>query len=279
MSTVEEIEFKYELEYTNETKEKYSDIIVKIFNHEDINIEDDPEIKIIKAHYYIKNDVPFKGEQLLLELADRNYLDGIHNLAVFYYSNNDYENAMKYLKIGTDQHYIKSTVNLAYLYYLSKDFEAFLKYNKIGIDNNYPMAFINMGLYLWNIVKDEKEAFLYLNKLSSHESFFTIAKLLNEKSSLKNRDMIIFNCIKALQLRIEKSYINLLNEHTTTLERYFLYKEHNINIETEIKTIDSYCPVCLNYKNLLELICKHSICLDCLKQTKIKTCLICSEFI
>ncbi len=279
MLPIEAIEYTYNLEYSDEIKNKYSDIIIKIFNHENVNINDDPEIKIIKAHYYIANNVPFKAEQILLDLVDENNLDGIYNLALFYYGNEEYEKAMEYLKMATEKNHIKSSVNLAYLYYMYKDYDNFNKYNQIGLDNNYPMALIHLGLYTWYVLKNEDEAFKLFNKVSSHHSFFTIAKLLDEKSSLKNRDMIIFNCIKALQLKIKKNYIDLLYEHTTTLQRYILYKDNNIEIKSEINTFDNYCPICLEYKNLIELICKHSLCMDCIKKTQFKNCLICNEFI
>jgi hypothetical protein len=279
MTTVEEIEFKYNLEYSDEIKNKYNDIIIKIFNHEDININNDPEIKIIKAHYYIANNASFKGEQLLLELAYENNLDGFYNLSLYYYINNEQEKSIEYLQIGADQNHIKSSVNLAYLYYMYKDYDNFNKYNKIGIDNNNQMALIHLGLYTWHVLQNEGDALALFNKVSSHHSFFTIAKLLNEKSSLKNRDMIIFNCIKALQLKIKKVYIDLLSEHTTTLQRYCLYKDNNINIKSEIKTFDNYCPICLQYTNLIELICKHSLCIECVKKTKFVNCSICNEFI
>ncbi len=158
MLTVEEIEFKYNLEYTNEIKNKYGDIIIKIFNHENIDNDTDPQIKIIKAHYYIGNNAPFKGEQLLLELVDQNNVDGIYNLALYYYINEEYDKTMEYLKKGTDLNHINSSINLAYLYYIYKDYENFHKYNKIGIDNNNSMALIYNALYIWHVKKDEKTA-------------------------------------------------------------------------------------------------------------------------
>ncbi len=279
MLTVEEIEFKYNLEYTNEIKNKYGDIIIKIFNHENIDNDTDPQIKIIKAHYYIGNNAPFKGEQLLLELVDQNNVDGIYNLALYYYINEEYDKTMEYLKKGTDLNHINSSINLAYLYYIYKDYENFHKYNKIGIDNNNSMALIYNALYIWHVKKDEKTAILILEQIHNCEAYFTIAKLLNENNSLAHRYIIITNCINALKLKIKPVYINLLSEHTTTLQRYCLYKENNININLDIIKIDNYCPMCLKYKNLIQLICKHSICMDCIKKTNFNKCLICNELI
>ncbi len=281
MSTVEEIEFNYNLDYKEEIKNKYGDIIIQIFNNEDVKIENDPEIQIIKAQYYIANKAPFNAEQILLKLAEQNHLDGIYNLALYYYIENDHDQSMTCLIRGAEANHLKSIVNLSYMYYLDKDYDNFIKYNNIGIENNEPMAFIYIALYNWYVLNNESEAFRYLNIHLNCHSFFTTALLLNEKNSLKNREMIIFNCIKALQLKINKTYINLLNEHTTTLHRYILYIDNNINtkfIPNEIILIDNYCPICLEYNKLIKLICKHSICIKCVKKNLIN-CLVCNEFI
>lgn len=281
MSTVEEIEFNYNLDYKEEIKHKYGDIIIKIFNNEEVNIDNDPEIQIIKAQYYIANNVPFNAEKILLKLAEQNHLDGMYNLALYYYIENEYEQAMIYLKKGAQENHLKSIVNLAYMYYIDKDYDNFIKYNNIGLANNEPMAFIYIALYNWYILNNEAEAFKCLTVHLNCHSYFTMAKLLNERNSLKNREMIIFNCIMALQLKINKTYINLLNEHTTTLQRYILYTENNINtnfISKEIIIIDNHCPICLEYNKLIKLICLHSICIKCIKKN-ITNCSVCREFI
>ncbi len=285
-SSIEEIEFENNLDFTKDNIKKYHNNIIDIFNNSNIN----NDMNIIFALYYLSINDYDKANDILLKLHNSGDLDATCTLAIFHHVyNNDKNKAMEYFKFASNKGHLLSSFNLAFEYLCDGEFELFLHYNDIENNMNNGYALINHAIYLWNIKKDyinsEKYFKIAFNNYYNYRAYFEYAKLI------KNIDIKKELLIKAIKLKPKKIYIDMLKKITDDFERYELYKKNDINSKFiynydrfQFNIINnlsrfSRCPCCINindYKmELTTLKCNHSFCNDCIKKYCKKKCCIC----
>lgn len=300
---LEEIELHCNFDFEPIIKEKYSNIILDIFNNmcpDNYNISldynMDADVKIIIALYYISKKDYNKAIDILFEAIthaslednDDTNLRATCTLGILYNILNDKHKSIYYFEIGANKKHIHSCTNLAFEYLSQGEFDLFLKYNQIGLECNNDNALINQGIYLWNVIKDFDNSILIFNNLINNNNYracFEYAKLIgdiNQKIEL---------LAKAIKLKPKKIYIETLKKYTDKFERNSIYLKYNIktqqlknydNIEFNIKyniSKFSRCPICFNNGpekiELLTLQCNHSFCINCLKKYCNNKCCLC----
>ena len=286
---IEEIELYNNLDFEQNIKEKYNNIIIDIFNNNcPDKYDNDNNIQIISALYYYAHKDYNKAINLLLSSHNMDNLTATCSLGILYNILDEKDKSIKYLTYGADKNHILSATNLAYEYLCQGDFSLFLYYNKMGLDVNDENALINSIIYNWNIKKDYNLAINIFNKISNnYRACYEYAKLHKDIDEKKKY------LIKAIQLKPKKAYIEMLIKHTGDYERYLLYKKNNININQLINidnaltikylendiTKFSKCPICINNssekKELFKLKCNHSFCNNCIIKYSQKSCCIC----
>ncbi len=296
---MDDIELYCNFDFEPEIKEKYSNIIIDIFNNncpgKYYNNSMDADIMIIIALYDISKKDYESAIDMLLEAINRNsiaYMRASCTLGILYNILNDKEQSIYYFKKGADDRHILSATNLAFEYLCQGEFDLFLKYNQIGLDNQTEStenALINQAIYFWNVLKKYNKAIDIFNKIinTNYRACYEYAKLVGNIEQKKEL------LIKAIKLKPKICYINMLKKITNNFERYELYKNYNIktesfqnydNFEFNIKfniSRFSRCPICINYKttsNKIELFtlkCNHSFCENCIKKYCKKNCCLC----
>lgn len=289
---LDDIELYYNLDFEPDIKTKYGFIIIDLFNNMCPNKYQslkDPDIMSILATYYISKKEHDKGIDILLEINNN---EAYCTLGILYNILNDKEKSIHFFKLGADNEHIYCSVNLAFEYLCQGEMDLFLKYNKMGLDNNNETALINLGIYYWNIKKEHFNAINIFNSLfknNNYRAFYEYAKLITDKNEKK------IYLLKALQIKIKKTYIDMLILLTGDYERYMLYKKYNIDINKiinidlfitnlhlnsfyEFQNISKYsrCPACIidEKKELFKLKCNHSFCNNCIiKYCKNKCCI------
>jgi hypothetical protein len=290
-NSIEEIEYYNDLDFREEIVKKYSDIILNIFNNHpyDYNLDDynqDYNIQIIYALYYLSTNNIDKGKEILLNLHNNSCFDATCTLAVYLKKQNSHDPlVIEYLTHAANNGHILSSINLGFEYYIKGDFDNFLKYTKIGLVNEIDMAYINMGIYHNNITKYDKISGFFFEKAlskNSHRAFYHYSKLnINNKR--------IEYLMKAIKIKIKKKYLEELIKYTTISERYILCKDYYINTtkfakyDTSIniylynQKLYNYCPIHIDEKvELLQLKCEHSFCINCINKFCKKKCPICN---
>jgi hypothetical protein len=277
-----QIEYINNYEFKSNIIDKYSHIIIDIFN-KNINKylnSDDDEIQIILSLFYFSIKEYKLGEDILVNLHNKNNYHATCCLGV-YYKNilNDNDKSIFYLKIAANNNDIIAIMNLAYYYLTIRDFDNFDKYNKIGLEQDNEIYYYNMALFEW--FNDKNEAMIYFNKLfelKNYRGYYLYSTLIiNIKEKIKY-------IMLAIQIKPKKIYIDYLKEYTNNFERYILYNKYNIDDKLvsmieNINIIDNlYCPICLDKKNykLVKLKCNHSICFNCINLiSKSNKCCLC----
>jgi hypothetical protein len=275
-----QIEYINNYEFKPEIINKYSDIIIDIFNkniNKYINNEDD-EIQIILSLYYFSIKEYNLGENILINLHNKDNCHASCSLGVYYKSIlNNNEKAIYYFSKAADNNNIDAMMNLAYYYLTNNNIEEFTKYNKLSNDNDHELYNINMALYYWFIDINKNTAMIYFNKLfnlQSYRGYYLYATLtINIKDKMKY-------LMQAILIKPKKIYIDYLKEYKNNFERYVLYNEYNIDIKLysiieNITIIYNICPLCLIYDKLIKLKCTHSICISCIKQFLLNKCCLC----
>jgi tetratricopeptide (TPR) repeat protein len=291
---IEEIELYCNFDFEPEIKEKYSNIIIDIFNNKCpglyYNNNMDADMMIIIALYDISKQDYESAIDMLLEAIKRDNMRASCTLGILYNILNNKEQSIYYFKKGADKGNILSSTNLAFEYLCQGEFDLFFKYNQIGLNYNDENALINQSIYYWNVLKNYEEATKNFNKIinKNYRACYEYAKLVGNIEQKKEL------LIKAIKLKPKICYINMLKKITNNFERYELYKKYNIktesfqnydNFEFNIKfniSRFSRCPICINYKqtssNKIELFtlnCDHSFCGNCIKKYCKNNCFLC----
>lgn len=280
---LDEIELKYNFDFELEIKNKYSSMIIDIFNNncsEKYYNNMDSDMMIIIALHNIYNKKYDMAIDILLEAINRNNLRASNTLGILYNILNNKEESIKYFKYGADKGHILSSTNLAFEYLCQGEFNLFLEHNQIGLKYNDENALINNAIYLWNVLKNYNIAIDIFNKLiNNNRACYEYAKLINFDD--KKKELLI----NAIKLKPKICYINMLKKITNDFERYELYKKNNINMEL-LKDYDKFefntyiinkCPICykLEKMELFTLKCNHSLCIECLKKYCKNKCYLC----
>jgi hypothetical protein len=293
---LEDIELYCNLDFDPDMKKKYENIIIDIFNNfnnmcPDNNNQDNPDIMVIVALYYISKKEFTTAINILLEAINNNYNYNIScTLGIILNILNKKEDSIKYFKLGADNNHILSATNLAYEYLCQGNRDLYFYYNNIGLINNDENAQINKAIYLWNFKKDIISAEEIFNNLSNnYRAYYEHAKLISDIN--KKKELLM----KAIQLKPKKPYIDMLISLTGDYERNLLYKKYNININKLINIDNSItirylendisrysrCPTCYNNitsnikTELFKLKCNHSLCNDCIIKYCKNNCCIC----
>ena len=292
---IEDIELKCNFDFEPIIKHKYGNIIIDIFNNECAgkyyNNTMDADIMIIIALYDIYNEDYESAIDMLSEAIKRNSFRASCTLGILFNILDNKKESIKYFKLGADEGHILSATNLAFEYLCQGEFNLFIKYNKIGLDNQLKgpdeNALINQGIYLWNVLKKHDEATHIFNKLiaTNYRACFEYSKLINNLYIKKEL------LIKAIKLKPKQIYIDMLKNIKCNFERYELYNNYNIKIDT-FKNYDNFefnikfnmtrynrCPACIDDKydkiELFTLNCNHSFCSNCIKKYCNKKCALC----
>jgi hypothetical protein len=292
---LEDIELYCNLDFDPDMKKKYENIIIDIFNNfnnmcHDNNNQDNPDIMVIVALYYISKKEFTIAINILLEAINNNYNN--YNisctLGIILNILNKKEDSIKYFKLGADNNHILSATNLAYEYLCQGNRDLYFYYNNIGFINNDENAQINKAIYLWTFKKDIISAEEIFNNLSNnYRAYYEHAKLISDIN--KKKELLM----KAIQLKPKKPYIDMLISLTGDYERNLLYKKYNININKLINIDNSItirylendisrysrCPTCCNNikikTELFKLKCNHSLCYNCIVKYCKNNCCIC----
>ncbi len=254
-------------------------------NHSDYHsdYQNDYDIQIIYALYYLTNNNINKGKEILLNLHNNNYYDATCTLVVYLKKNNHYDPLiMEYLTHAANNNHVISSINLGFEYFVKGDFENFIRYTKIGLENEIDMAYINMGIYHNNITKYDKISDYFFEKalnMKTHRSYYYYYYYKTKK---------IEHLIQAIKIKLKKMYIEELIKNTTISERYILCKDYYINTTNYAKydpsiniyifnqRLFNYCPLHIDEKiELLQLKCEHSFCIECINKICKKKCPIC----
>jgi hypothetical protein len=278
-----QIEYINNYDFKPEIIDKYSDIIIDIFNkniNQYINNKDD-DIQIILALYYFSINEYNLGEDILIKLHNKDNYNASCSLGVYYKSIlNNNEKAIYYFMQAAEAKHIDALMNLAYYYLTNNNIDEFNKYNKLSNDYDHELYNINMALFNWFIDMKKNVAMTYFNKLfemKSYRGYYLYATLtINIKDKIKYLMLAIF-------IKPKKIYIDCLKEYTSNFERYVLYNEYNIDVKLysmieNIKVIYNMCPLCLINTKLIQLKCFHSICITCIKKYNIyilNKCVMC----
>jgi hypothetical protein len=283
---IEEIEFDNNLDFKDEIKIKYNNIIIEIFNGSNKYINTiNTELQIILGLYYIKTKNYDKAYNILLFAHNIGDLDATCTLAIFYHTyRNNRQKAIEYFKYAADRGHTLAANNLAFEYLSIGEFDLFFKYNDIDNNMNNENALINHGIYLYNVLKDYDNSEECFN-INNYRAYFEYSKLV---PNIEYKKQLL---IKAIKLKPKKIYIDMLKKITDDFERNELYKKNNINTNI-FKNYDNNqfnitnnlnrfnrCPICINNNNykieLITLKCNHSFCNDCIKKYCKKKCCIC----
>jgi len=290
---LDDIELYYNLEFEPEIKEKHKHIIIDLFNNMcPNNYQDSKDVDIMRivAIYYISQNKIDKAINILKEINNN---DAYCTLGILYNILDDKEKSIYYFKLGAINNHILSSVNLAFEYLCQGEIDLFLQYNKIGVDTNNENALINLGIYYWNIKKEYLNSVNIFNLLflnNNYRAYYEYAKLIPDKNEKK------MYLLKALKLKIKKTYIDMLIKLTGDYERYMFYIKNNIDINKiinidilisnvhlnsfyELHNISKYnrCPSCIidEKKELFKLKCNHSFCNNCIIKYCKNKCSIC----
>ncbi len=300
MMDLDAIELYCNFDFEPEIKEKYSDMIIDVFNNmcpgAYYNNNIDTNMMIIIALYDITKKDYKNAIDILEEAIQRSktnspeYFRTYCTLGILYNILDDKDKSIHCFKIGADEGHLQSSTNLAYEYLCQGEFDLFFIYNQIGLEHNDDNALINRGIYLWTVVKDyngASEILKYLINNNNYRACYEYAKLVG------NINQKIEYLLKAIKLKPKRTYIDMLKKFTNEFERYELYKRHDIktdifknydNFEFNIKfniSKFSRCPSC--YKDaqkshkveLYTLKCNHSFCSNCIKKYCKNKCCLC----
>ncbi len=286
-SSVDDIEYQYNLNFLPEIKNKYNDDIINIFNGDLSNYSiyetNDPEINIILAIYYSNTDNRQRAYNILININE--YPRALCTLGVMYNQNNyttdeTLECFIKAYELGEKT----AIYNLAYQYYLMNDINNFNKYNNMLDDES---KFINLALFELNMNHNYDKGLEYIKKACVSNNYR--AYYIYAYDFLKNNigDEFYKNLFLGFKIKPKKQYIEFFIKNTTPELRYLLCYKYDYPIEEMCKydnllsqdiikfqiIKDKVCPVCLIKTLNIKLKCNHSFCESCI--INYKKCILC----
>ncbi len=283
---IDEIEYKYNLEFISDVRNKYHNDIITIFNDDLSNYSmieiNDPEINIILAIYYNTKGNTERAINILIGVGD--YPRALCTLGILYkQSNND--KSLECFKKAANMGDKNAINNLAFQYYLMRNIDMFEFYNNMLEDDN---KYINLALFELNINNNYNIALEYIIKACSktsilnHRAYYIYANdfLLNNNNNEYYKNLFLGFKIKPKKQHIETLIKNtipefrylLCHKYDYPIELFGKYDESILNLNCQI-IINKVCPVCLNKDTNIKLKCMHTFCESCM--IKHKKCILC----
>jgi hypothetical protein len=283
-TSVDDIEYEYNLDFLPEITNKYNTEIIDIFNGDLSNYSiyeiNHPEIIIILAIYYNCNNNKERAINILINIG--NYPRALCTLGVLYKQNDDIKSIECFIK-AADMGDKNAINNLAYQYYLMNNIEQFFHYNNLLDDDK---KLVNLALFELNINHDYQKGLEYIKEACNYNSFRAYYIYAHDFLNKNNINIFYENLFNGFKLKPRKQYIDLLIKNTTPELRVYLCYKYNYSIElfrkydnSILKDItceiikDKVCPVCLNKNINIKLKCLHSFCESCFIHHK--KCILC----
>jgi hypothetical protein len=291
-TTIDDIEYEYNLEFLSNIKNTYKTNIIDIFNSNLANYsileKNDPEINIILAIYYNCNNNKDKAIQILTSIET--YSRALCTLGVMYTAV-DTNISIEYLLKAANLGDMNAVNNLAYQYYLQYNVlddseKMFHHYNNLLDDER---KFINLALFEYKIKNNYNIGVEYIIKaceLNSYRANYLYAIDFLCKNTTD--DTFYKYLFIGFKIKPKKQYIKMFINDTTPEIRFLLFNKYDYPIESFIKydkTLNNLnckilknkvCPICLIKKKLnIKLKCSHSFCDLCF--IKYKECILCNS--
>jgi tetratricopeptide (TPR) repeat protein len=275
---------------------KYDDLIIEIFNSEQIHIEkydlSDGQIVNIIGLYYKHNKNYDLAVKYYLMGAELGNVKSINNLA-FYYEKikKDYELAVKYYLMAVELGYSDAMNNLGYYYENNKKYDLAVKYYLMGAELGNSDAMHNLAYY-YNIVEMNYEKavkyYLMAVELGNSDAMHNLAYYyntmeMNYEQAIKyylmaieqNNPYTINNLIKLSKTRPINVYNSLINcnflksnidlenlKNSLAKSKQVVIFKNKVRIFDELNNI-RLCPICLDTKLNINLDCGHLVCICC----------------
>ncbi|MGO2346411.1 MAG: tetratricopeptide repeat protein, partial [Providencia sp.] len=127
---------------------------------------------------YAKTSPPLTDEQSLLTLTKTGKAEAQFNLAMFYQSNRQFEDALKWYGLAAAQGFTKAQINLALMYQqgtgIAKDNKLMLYWMQTAAEAGDPIGQMNMAEYTLNgidkiLAKDPQQAENWLQKAAQQD--------------------------------------------------------------------------------------------------------------